>query len=308
MPAEYPPPVEQLIRLGKVEAWGHQSSVDWPAYVTEFGLGPQHIPDLIRLLTATDLAGHAESADTDDDPTVWAALHAWRALGQLRAVAAVAPLLDLLDHADDDASFEEMPHIFGLIGPAALPRLREHLAAHRHEYHFASASAIEGIQAIAAQHPTHRDEAIAILLEFLTQYTDNDETFNGFLVTNLTDLHATAALPLIEQVFAAEGVDIMMTDWPTTQFQFGLISEAELKARSVELTARRRALTAPIRAATAQLHKRVTPSAPATSPRKAAPSVTKAKHKQAAVSRKKNRPRNSPRRRVVYFLRKTAPI
>ncbi len=286
MPAEYPPPIVQLIRWGKVEAWGHLSTADWPDYVAQLGLEPQHIPDLIRLLTDTELGGDTEQED--DDPTVWAALHAWRALGQLRAVAAVAPLLALLDHAEDDASFEEMPHVFGLIGPPALPMLRDYLAAHHHEYHHASASALGGIRKIAAQHPASRDEAVAILLHFLAQSADNDPAFNGFLIGELTDLRVTEALPLIEQVFAADQVDIMMTDWPLTQFQFGLISEDEMKARSVALTARRRAINAPIMAALDAVRDRL--AAP-TAPRKAAPNPAKAKRKQAAAARKKNRPR-----------------
>ncbi|MDQ2807934.1 MAG: hypothetical protein M3Z04_13655 [Chloroflexota bacterium] len=290
MPAEYPPPVAQLIRLGKVEAWGHQSSADWPDYVAQFGLEPQHSPDLIRLLTATDLEGDEGSEDTDDDLTVWAALHAWRALGQLRAAAAVAPLLDLLDHADDDASFEEMPHVFGLIGPPALPLLQDHLAAHHHEYHHASASALGGIRQIAEQHPASRDSAVAILLHFLAQSADNDPAFNGFLIGELTDLQVTEALPLIEQVFAADRVDIMMTDWPLTQFQFGLISEDEMKARSVELTARRRAINAPIMAALDAVRDRLAEQG-RSQPRKPTISPAKAKRKQAAAARKKNRPR-----------------
>ena len=295
--ADYPPPLDQLLRLGEATAWGHRSIAEWPDYVGQFGLNAGHIPDLIRLLDDTEVSD-TEGSDTEGsadgdendvaDPSAWAQLHAWRALGQLRATTAVGPLLDLLDQAEDDASFEEMPHVFGLIGPAALPLLRDHLAAHRHAYYHASASVLEGIRQIAEQHPAQRDEAVAILLHSLPSYADNDPTFNGFLIGELTDLQVTAALPLIEQAFAADKVDIMMTDWPTTQFQFGLISADELQARSVELTARRRAITAPMRAALDAVRDRLAASA---SPRKAAANPAKAKRKQVAASRKKNRPR-----------------
>src|SRR5579864_7878643 len=48
-------------------------------------------------------------------------VHAWRALGQLRAVEAVEPLLELFDRLeDDDWVHEELPAVFGLIGPARI--------------------------------------------------------------------------------------------------------------------------------------------------------------------------------------------
>jgi len=60
------------------------------------GLGPQHVPDLIRMALDDELYW----ADSDS-LEVWAPIHAWRALGQLRAEAAVQPLTRLLARIDD---------------------------------------------------------------------------------------------------------------------------------------------------------------------------------------------------------------
>ena len=75
--ANYPPPLDRLLTYGDP---GFQNRAEWPNYVEMFQLGPEHVPDLIRMATDADL----NEADTDS-PEVWAPLHAWRALGQLRA-------------------------------------------------------------------------------------------------------------------------------------------------------------------------------------------------------------------------------
>src|ERR1700738_4886085 len=107
----YSPPVDQLLTYGE----GHLGSPDkWPNYL-ELGLGQEHIPDLIRM--ATDEQLNRADPDTLE---VWAPTHPWRALGQLHAEAAIEPLLSLFEALeDDDWVKDELPSVFGMIGPAA---------------------------------------------------------------------------------------------------------------------------------------------------------------------------------------------
>lgn len=80
------------------------------------GIGPGHVPDLIRMACDPEL-NHADQ----DDPRVYAPLHAWRALGQLPAPEAAAPLAELLVRLpDDDFAHEELPEVLGRIGAAAV--------------------------------------------------------------------------------------------------------------------------------------------------------------------------------------------
>ena len=75
-----------------------------PDYVSDFGLNPGHIQTLIEIAWKW-----TESDELAEDE--WAApIHAWRALGQLRAVEAVEPLLNMqnrLDESGDDWYLEE---------------------------------------------------------------------------------------------------------------------------------------------------------------------------------------------------------
>ena len=99
-----------------------------PDYVNEYGLTGDHIPELIAL--ATDWVN-----DTPDDGSAYGPVHAWRALGQLRAVDAIQPLLDIQDTLDaigDDWYLEEFHDVFGLIGATAVEPLAVYLEDDAH--------------------------------------------------------------------------------------------------------------------------------------------------------------------------------
>ena len=83
-PDDYSPLVKQLITLGDPRQ--RREWENWRDYAA-LGLTAAHIPDLLRLMLDEDLSG----ADSDS-AEVWAQLHAWRALGQLKAQAAAEPL------------------------------------------------------------------------------------------------------------------------------------------------------------------------------------------------------------------------
>jgi hypothetical protein len=114
--AIYPPPVDKLLAYGEIKSIRRK----WTNYPEQFELRPEHIPDLIRMATDSELNG----ADSDN-PEVWAPIHALRALAQLKAEEAIAPLLSVFDEMEEDEWFrEEVSEVFGMIGAAAneLPR------------------------------------------------------------------------------------------------------------------------------------------------------------------------------------------
>ncbi len=219
--SNYPPPVNQLLTYGEA----HLTPPDkWPNYL-ELGFGPEHIPDLIRMATDQQL----NEADTDS-LEVWAPTHAWRALGQLRAEAAIEPLLSLFEELEyDDWVTEELPEIFGMIGPTALPALAAYLSDTTHG-ESELIDAISCIKHIAKRWPDARSQSIEILMDQLERYKENDYGVNGFLILALVDLQAMEALPLIEQAFAANRVDLMiMGDWNDVQVDLGLKSREEVE-------------------------------------------------------------------------------
>ena len=220
----YAPPVDKLLTYGDAHKHGGNPQ-DWPEYL-ELGIGPEHIPDLIRMATDEELRW-ADSESLE----VWAPIHAWRTLGALHAEAAIEPLLSLLkeiDENDDDWVQEELPEVYGRIGPAAIPALAAYMADKTHHL-WARVAVVDSLEKIAKMHPESRDECVAILTRQLEQFAENDEELNGFLVSDLVKLKAVEAAPLMERAFAADRVDtFLMGDWYDVEVELGLISRASV--------------------------------------------------------------------------------
>ena len=212
----YEPPVDRLLTHGDPR----EMRGEWPDY-RALGLAEEHVADLIRMATDPDL----NWAD-EDDPKVWAPVHAWRALGQLRAVAAVEPLLELHDELDDsDWLMSELPQVFALIGPAAMPPLVAYLADAQHDV-WPRVSAADALAKIGQRHPEARDQCVAALSQMLEKHAENDDILNGRIISGLIDLKAVEAAPVMEQAFAADNVDdTIVGDWEDVQVLLGLLTE-----------------------------------------------------------------------------------
>jgi len=163
-----------------------------------------------------------------DSAEVWAPLHAWRALGQLHAEGAVGPLLQLLDRVDDyddEWAQEDLPQVFGMIGPAAMPGLRDFMGSANHG-EWARVTAGEGLVKIAEQSPESRDQAVAIITDQLRSFAKQERVVNASLVSALCDLNAVESAAVIEQAFAADTVDLsVLGDWEEAQILLGLLEK-----------------------------------------------------------------------------------
>ena len=272
----YAPPVDQLLTYGENRGFKPE---DWPDYLA-LGIGPEHIPDLIRMAIDEEL----EWAD-EDSLEVWAPIHAWRTLGQLRAEAAIEPLFSLFTGLEEsDWVTEELPEVFGMIGPAALPTLKAALADIATD-EWVCISAIGCVEKIGVCWPEARSACVAFLMEQLELFTVNDPEVNGFLVSSLVDLEAAEAASLIEWAFAARCVDrTVMGDWEDVQVELGLKSAEEVKQRQVKKYSE-----TPF---PSTVHASTTSGVSSKSKHEHEASHKKAKGKMAKQSRKKNRKRS----------------
>ncbi|MBM3981580.1 MAG: DUF1186 domain-containing protein [Planctomycetes bacterium] len=211
----YNPPVDQLLKIGRPE--GANDTIDYRAR----GIGPEHVPDLIRMLEDEELFA--------TDPEWYAQIHAWRAIGQLRPPDAVEPLLDLIDINEDEKEdgdwsdwiTEELPGVLGGYGPEIVPAVLERVEYRKGGY---AASAFASVLVeIAQQHPAARPAMIELLCRQLANAATNNPEYNGFLVADLLDLKAVEAWPVIEAAFATDNVEPMIAgDAAEVKYQLGL--------------------------------------------------------------------------------------
>ncbi len=196
----YAAPVQRLLSIGEARSYNPS---DWPDYRARFGLEREHIGDLIRMACDAGL-NQAESTSGE----VWAPMHAWRALGQMRAEEAVVPLLAFLRTAEDDeAAAEELPAVFGMIGQAAIRPISEFLSD-RSNPEAAVSTALIGIKEVAARHPECRAECVGILVRMLESQAEMQPSIGGFAVSALIELQAVEAIDAIRDAFRRDAVDI----------------------------------------------------------------------------------------------------
>lgn len=215
-PRPYGPPVNTLLAIGDDR---RQRGEAWQDYAQDFGFGPEHVAELIRLACNSTLG------DDGMDPAVWGQVHAWRALGQMRAEASLVPLLDLLrDTIDehDDVLNEEIPTVIGMIGPPALPKLVARLFSPRSSLMFTGAI-VSAIGTLAEHHPDARHDCVAVLKRLLGGTVVDDQELNGSAVSVLIDLAATETIDTIRAAFARDAVELSIAgDLEDVEIALGL--------------------------------------------------------------------------------------
>ncbi|MEL7076189.1 MAG: hypothetical protein AAGM46_09715 [Cyanobacteria bacterium J06582_2] len=158
-------------------------------------------------------------------------VHAWRALGQLKALEALKPILGLLANRDDDWISGDFPTLCTLIGLEAIPLLKEFLADAANDL-YARIDAAQGLEAISHEYPETRESSVAAIVGELDKFRANDPTFNALLICLLIDLEAVETIKTIEQAFKANRVDVLVTGhWADIQVEFGLKTRDEVQSR-----------------------------------------------------------------------------
>jgi hypothetical protein len=211
----YTNPVAELLTYGEVDI--DRRHEGWPDYLA-LGFTRGHVADLIRM--ATDLDLHDLPAESLE---VWAPVHAWRALGQMRAVEAARALVFLFERVKyDDWLAEELPTVFSMIGPAAVPALEAFLADDGVE-DISRISVPSCLVRMAENHPGERDPCIGVLIRQLQKFETNGPVLNGILIWALIDLGATEAIDVIRQAYRENQVDFsILGDIEDAEIEMGL--------------------------------------------------------------------------------------
>ena len=214
-PKDYSTPVSQLLTLGKPTG---REPETWLDYIELYGFAPEHIPELIRLVQDESFW----DSEYEKRSEIYAFVHALRVLGQLQDEGALPFLIELAETEEySDWIWEALPYVIAMIGPVAIPMLKDSLERMKGIY--TGLTVIDCFEKMAIIHPETKAECIAILSERLEKAEENDEGVNASIISTLVDFKAMESLPLIEQAFAANRVDLMvMGDWDDVQVELGL--------------------------------------------------------------------------------------
>lgn len=199
MQFDYSEPVASLLSCGKPDN-------KWPDYISQFGISLSDVPHLTRMLNDTNI----KNAD-HNDPVAWADIHAWRTIGQLKAIDAIDDLIACLACNDDefgsDWVMEELPKVFSLLGGTCIEPLSNYLNDGT-KGEWGRITAAHSLCSIAQKNPEYRSTCIEVLTAQLRLYENNEDNLNSFLISYLTDLQAVESLDVIRAAFQAERVDI----------------------------------------------------------------------------------------------------
>ena len=214
------------------EAKSPRDLYDWEGqdgyYVAACRVSAEDVPglvDIVRKWGDPDWPDDVDGSPIDEDDAELLPVTAWRTLADLKADAAVEPLVNVLcaleDEYDDWAS-EELPHVFGKIGNSASEPLIE-VAKNRDNPEFIRSIAARGLRCVADCHAETRDRVVACLTEMMVHAVESDLDFNTTLMVELVRLHAVEAAEPIERAFAANLLDLgMMGDWERVRKQLGV--------------------------------------------------------------------------------------
>ncbi len=217
----YTSPVKQLLQQDDPDLIR-----DWSSYL-KLGITAQHIDELARM--AIDRAFFEE----DEEDSGWVLVHAWRTLAMLQETAAIDPLIQVLrqlsDGQDPEAEFdwvaEELPLIFGQMGPMAVPALADCLKDAQVSNRVRE-NVVMSIAEIAQESDGEKTrlDCVGIITQQLANFADNDPDYNGFLVMVLVgQLSAVESAAVIEQAFESDRVRLdIIQNWDEAQVFLGL--------------------------------------------------------------------------------------
>ncbi|MCG7849938.1 MAG: DUF1186 domain-containing protein [ANME-2 cluster archaeon] len=134
----------------------------------------------------------------------WMPLHAVKLLGMLadpRTIPQLVNTLILAYEVEDDWIMEDLPTVFGRIGPPAINPLEEFIHAYDgdNKFWWSRSAAAEGLIAIAMNHPHERERILTFLHGLFSE--EDDSEFLSFLVGSLLDLGDTSSFPVLEGAF-----------------------------------------------------------------------------------------------------------
>jgi hypothetical protein len=201
--------------------FGKPANQPWMDYRKEFGISDKDVPTLIDIFDDKALLDFP-----NDSAEVWAQVHAWRALGQLKSEAAITPIISSFTYLyNDDCALTEIQEVLGMIGQAAIMPLSTTLRRTA-ENEFEYVLAIDSLGKIAEFHPESRAEVLQVFKDYMQAPYQEFDTLNGILMGTLLDLQAVELIDEIRHLFELDCVDFSCAgDLEEIEIELGMRDE-----------------------------------------------------------------------------------
>ena len=158
----------------------------WPDYIKKLVLKKTDNKTLMRIITDSNLGLITNGANVEQ----FAAMHAWRALGQLKSKETVKMLLNSLVAEKNEEAFWyriELPHVIKLIGTEAIKPLSAFIK--NKEYSWDNKIIIiNSLVEIALHEPEYKDQIEEVIYYVLKKYKKNDFAYNASILNALFKL------------------------------------------------------------------------------------------------------------------------
>ncbi len=181
-------------------------------------LGDQVPMELVQAILAKDLEAVLPLCDILQNNDYWEAegdkqwmpLHAVKLLGMLADPQAIPQLIDtliLVCETDNDWIMEDLPTVFGRMGPPAIPPLKEFIHAYEGDnaLWWSRSTAVGGLVAIALCNPHEKEHILPFLHSLFSE--EEDVEFLSFAAISLLDLGDPSSLAVLDDAFNREIID-----------------------------------------------------------------------------------------------------
>lgn len=180
----------------------------WPRYVEQLGVSEADAPMLLELVKSWADPEHFERFAGNDD-AVFAPVHAWRTLAQLRVPAVVDGMLALLvelETQDDELAAADLSAVAECVGAAAIAPLRAFAAAAGSPDR-ARAAAITALEWFATEDTALRAELLPVWLAALERCEPTARSSKAAVVAALVAWRMPETIDTVRKAFAAGALD-----------------------------------------------------------------------------------------------------
>lgn len=152
----------------------------WPNYVESLKLKKKDSKFLKQIVSSSNLSLITNGASIEE----FAAMHAWRSLGQLNAKESIRILLNTLIDLKNEEAFWfriELPTVLKLIGSESIKQLASFIKKNEHRWDD-KIVIVKGLVEIAIQFPENKESIKEIINSILKKYKKNDLPYNACLL------------------------------------------------------------------------------------------------------------------------------